>query len=155
MLRGQVRLIAFYLPESKRTAEVVSNKGMTLLEVLVVIMIVGILAAVSVSMLQGRVGEAKLSEGKAIAGSIVVALRAYYAQYGEASVANPSLTTLGIRASDLDGTYFDPSHFSWTGAYVGNADPPFTFTVTIQTPPEIITPSRITIDHNGVWTEIP
>jgi len=128
---------------------------MTLLEILVVIMIVGILAAVSVSMLQGRVNEAKISEGKAIAGSIVVSLRAYYAQNGSASVSNPGLATLGIRGSDLDGTYFDPSNFSWTGAYVGNADPPFTFLVTIQTPPDIITPSRITLDHNGIWTEIP
>jgi len=134
---------------------VVSKKGMTLLEILVVIMIVGILAAVAVSMLQGRVNEAKISEGKAIAGSIVVSLRAYYAQNGSASVSNPGLATLGIRGNDLDGTYFDPSNFSWTGAHVGNADPPFTFLVTIQTPEEIITPSRITLDHNGIWTEIP
>ena len=154
MLRGQVRLIV-YLPKLKRTAKVISKKGMTLLEVLVVIMIVGILAAVAVSMLQGRINEAKISEGKAIAGSIAVALRAYYAQNDQASVSNPGLTTLGIRGSDLDGTYFDPSHFSWTGAYVGNSDPPFTFTVTVQTPEDILTPSRITLDQNGVWTEIP
>ena len=56
------------------------RKGFTLIELMVVILIVGILAAVAIPILRGRIDAAKWSEGKAMMGSIGTAIRAYHAE---------------------------------------------------------------------------
>jgi len=96
------------------------KKGFTLIELMVVIMIVGILAAVSVPMMSGRVDAAKWSEGSATAGSIRVGVRAYVAEHGttaaiadlEDQTADDILSELGFNAGDLTGTYFSASDFT-------------------------------------------
>jgi len=52
-----------------------SQRGYTLVELVVVILIVGILAGVSVPLYLGYTKEAKLAEGKAMAGSVMTALQ--------------------------------------------------------------------------------
>ena len=59
-----------------------SRKGFTLIELMVVILIVGILAAVAIPLMRGRIDSAKWSEGKAIMGTIATALRAHIAEKG-------------------------------------------------------------------------
>ena len=59
-----------------------NRKAFTMVELMVVVMIVGILAAVAVPMMTGRVDAAKWSEGKAAMGTIASALRAYAAEKG-------------------------------------------------------------------------
>lgn len=104
-----------------------NRKGFTLIELMVVILIVAILAAVAIPILRGRIESAKWSEGAAIAGTIKTAAKVAYAEdsatapTGAINVA-ATLTILGFQAADLTGHYFDATHFtidSYDGA--GNA----------------------------------
>jgi len=90
------------------------KKGFTLVELMVVVLIVGILAAVSIPLMQGRVDAAKWSEGKAGGGSIHTAARAFQAEKGAAYDYSSGVSlwstapgdNLGFIATDLNGTYF-------------------------------------------------
>jgi len=60
-----------------RSLKIGKNKdrsGFTLVELMVVIMIAGILAAVAVPLLRGRIDSAKWSEGMAMMGTVATAL---------------------------------------------------------------------------------
>ena len=96
------------------------RRGFTLVELMVVILIVGILAAVAVPILRGRIEQAKWSEAAATAGAIRTAIRAYYAENSTAAVAmagstvDTVQTTLGFTAGDLTGRYFQANNFTIT-----------------------------------------
>ncbi|MBN2314130.1 MAG: type II secretion system protein [Sedimentisphaerales bacterium] len=100
------------------------RKGFTLVELMVVILIVGILAAVAIPLMQGRIDKAKWSEANAAAGTIRTAVRAYAA---ETSVTNAATVcagntcddsdvqeALGFSSTDLDGTYFEADCYEIT-----------------------------------------
>jgi prepilin-type N-terminal cleavage/methylation domain-containing protein len=125
------------------------RKGFTLIELMVVILIVGILAAVSIPLMRGRIDSAKWSEGKAIMGTIATSLRAHVAEKGAAYTKAPSLSQLGFSSKDLDGTYFTSSDFSWSIT----AHDPIAFTITAKAPSGITSPSQITMNEKGVFTE--
>jgi len=96
------------------------RKGFTLIELMVVILIVGILAAVAVPILRGRIEQAKWSEGAASAGASKTAIRAYYAEDPTACAALAGTTVascevaLGFTAGDLTGRYFNSANFTIT-----------------------------------------
>ncbi|MFH1716187.1 MAG: prepilin-type N-terminal cleavage/methylation domain-containing protein [Planctomycetota bacterium] len=133
-----------------------SRKGFTLIEVMIVIIIVGILAAVAIPMMQGRIDSAKWSEGKAIMGAIARALRAHVAEKGIGFSAVPTLEQLGFGPGDLNCTYFSggesgAGNFSW----VINSRSPLDFLVTATAPAGISNPSQVTLDQAGKFTEVP
>jgi len=107
-----------------------SRKGFTLIELMVVILIVGILAAVAVPIMRGRIDSAKWSEANASAGAIRTAIRAYIAEKGpnhdysdvEGGLDDSTIqSNLGFSGSDLAGAYFDQADYVISAVV---ADPP-------------------------------
>ena len=110
-----------------------SRKGFTLIELMVVVLIVGILAAIAIPILRGRIDAAKWSEGKSMLGSIATAIRAYHAEHGiygdPPTTFDVGPTGLGfdLANGDLDGTYFLNTDFS--GLLSVTMDPALTFLI--------------------------
>jgi prepilin-type N-terminal cleavage/methylation domain-containing protein len=138
--------------------QVMSRKGFTLVELMVVILIVAILAAVAIPIMRGRIDAAKWSEGKAMMGTIATALRAYCA---ECDNDIPDLTVLtgpkfdqylGFRDGDLDGTYFDKTNFQIiSGQYIVQTNV-LDFVIEGTKGSGINDPDSYTLDQDGVWT---
>jgi len=109
-----------------------SKRGFTLVELMVVILIVAILAAVAIPILRGRIDDAKWSEGRAMMGSIATSIRAWCAEKGPDyddgtdPVYPLTLADLGFYTNDLMGTYFEDTDFSFSVTACG---PPPGFTV--------------------------
>ena len=106
-----------------------SSKGFTMVELMVVVLIVGILAAVAVPLMSGRVDASKWSEAKAAMGTIASALRAYAAETGGFS-SKPDLSDIGISDNELDGTYFTHDAYAITSASASNGQVSFVITCT-------------------------
>ena len=91
-----------------------SRKGFTLVELMVVVVIVALLAALLIPMLTARIEAARWSEGKAGAGTIATALRAYVIERAE---LEPSLPVASIQIqnfmnlADLHGKYFEAINY--------------------------------------------
>ena len=133
------------------------EKGFTLIELMVVLFIIGVLSAVAVSYMRGRTDSAKWSEGKAIAGSIRTAARAYIAEKGNGyTFAGTTLTQLGFAAGDLSGKYFQDGDYKIVFTdVVGGAPPNYLITLTSsKTGDAPQAPSSITLDQDGTLTEI-
>ena len=131
-----------------------SKKGFTLIELMVVVLIVGILAAVAIPILRGRIDSAKWSEGKAMMGSIATALRAYHAEKGPSgtppsSITGSGNTELGFTNADLTGTYFVDTDFTMASVTMD----PLGFTISC-TPGDgdPANPGTVTLNEAGTWT---
>ncbi len=129
------------------------RSGFTLVELMVVIMIVAILAAVTVPLMRGRIDAAKWSEGKAMVGTIVTALRAYGAEKGDDGTWPPSLIQLGFVPGDLTSAYFVDADFTWANAaYDSTLTPSLTYTISCTPSTTTLVPATVTLTHLGVWT---
>ena len=81
------------------------QQGFTLIELMIVVAIIGILAAVAIPAYQDYIARAQASEGAELLGGLKTGIAEYYGTYG----AVPNLTTAG----QLDNT-------TKTGKYVSN-----------------------------------
>ncbi|UCF15234.1 MAG: prepilin-type N-terminal cleavage/methylation domain-containing protein, partial [Phycisphaerales bacterium] len=99
------------------------GRGFTLVELMAVIVVVAILAAVAIPLLQGRIDKSKWSEACATAGTVRRATRAYAAETSVGTAQgltgndlNDAATrsALGFSAADLEGTYFTAADYTIT-----------------------------------------
>ena len=137
--------------------------GFTLIELMVVVLIVGILAAVAIPILRGRSDAAKWSEGKVMLGTIATAIRAYAGEKGPGSTDLPTALDVGatglgfdVTNGDLDGTYFSNECFSFECTSIV----PVVFTITCDAtkstrPEPPTTPSAYTLNQSGHFEAIP
>jgi type IV pilus assembly protein PilA len=95
---------------------IMTKKGFTLIELMVVILIVGILAAVAIPIIASRIDSAKWAEANAMAGTIKVAAKVYFVETGKKITGSlgdaENQKALGLTVSDLTGTYFVPGDYT-------------------------------------------
>jgi type IV pilus assembly protein PilA len=108
------------------------EQGFTLVELLIVILIVGILAAVAIPLYLGYTKDAKLAEGKALLGSVMTALQGCVQAKGsgQSCAVSEIVNRVGISTAGAtgDGRWTVTTSGSLT---VSSASPP-TFSGTIQ-----------------------
>ncbi|NQT62444.1 MAG: prepilin-type N-terminal cleavage/methylation domain-containing protein [Candidatus Marinimicrobia bacterium] len=86
-----------------------NDRGFSLLELMVVIVIIGVLAAIAIPIYGNSVEKAKQAEADVALGSIRSQLRIYYAEFGSYPDG------LGVSVIEADWGYFQPGEL--TGAY--------------------------------------
>ena len=94
-----------------------NRKGFTLIELIIVVIIIGILAAIAGPMMMGNVKKAKAAEAIAALGAIRTAERLYYAEnnhYGAATLGAWNTGDLKpyLSNTDLSGLYFDSNAYN-------------------------------------------
>jgi len=90
------------------------KKSFTLIELMIVVIIVGVLAAVAAPMMRNSINQAIRAEAIAGIGTIKTAERVYYTEYGTYltivfppdSARDNQFQALGMKTTDLDCVYF-------------------------------------------------
>jgi len=105
------------------------NKSFTLIELMMVVIIVGVLAATAAPIMRKSIIRSKWTEGVVALGQIKTTERVYYMEYGTyagfgISQSAAGLTTLGLRPTDFDGMYFSNNSFfvtvvTFDSTYIG------------------------------------
>ncbi|MDA3871698.1 MAG: prepilin-type N-terminal cleavage/methylation domain-containing protein [Candidatus Marinimicrobia bacterium] len=127
-----------------------NQAGFTLVELMIVIVIVGILAAVAVPIYQSNINKAKMSECDAALGTIRTALRVNFAENGNypTNAANTQVVGaagLDVGTIDLTGKYFDPDMYT-----IESDSATVTYTITCANT-DIFAIAR-TLDQDGEFT---
>ena len=132
------------------------RKGFTLVELLVVIIIVGILAAVSIPMMTGNLQRARATEAVAALGAIRNQLRLVYAEtrdYTDHPTSDTAIGTgsvvgyvPGFTSGDLDGTLYTDGCYQITNISSTS------FEITATSPDTSKVDGNISINDAGIIT---
>ena len=133
-----------------RQRQLENARGFTLVELMVVILIIGVLAAVAIPILRGHTDSVKWSEGKATMGSIATALRAYIVESGASFSRRPTASQLGFSSGDLEGAYFTSRSYWW----VIIDDDPIRYLIIARAPRGIRSPVLVILDQSGQFSEL-
>jgi prepilin-type N-terminal cleavage/methylation domain-containing protein len=134
------------------------GKGFTLVELMVVVLIVAVLAAILVPYLTARLEAARWSEGKAGCGTLATALRAMWAEQGEENWLAATDPEAYLTIGDLRGKYFSIGDYTITFG-TPTTEYPITYTIAVSQPsnPTTVvtwTKGGYSLNHEGRWTEL-
>ena len=142
-----------------------TRRAFTLVELMVVVLIVGILAAVALPLFAGRISSGKWTEAKSAAGTIRTAVRTYWSEKGGTTYTGSyaaDLTggvavfgpKLGINPSDLAGTYFGSGCYNIDSVNAATGNCVITVDSTVDPGPSggPSSPTHETMDENGNWS---
>ena len=90
------------------------QKGFTLIELMIVIAIIGILAAIAIPAYQNYTIRAQVSEGSSLIGGLETAFDECYANHGTAAAPCDNNTDLGVK-NTISGTYVSAVTFNAPG----------------------------------------
>lgn len=92
------------------------QNGFTLIELMVVILIVGVLAAAAIPLMRGNIDRSKWAEANAAAGAIRSAVKVYFIETGNTVTGSLNDATvqqaLSYQPADLNGTYFGVTDYT-------------------------------------------
>ena len=111
-----------------------STAGFTLIELMIVVIIVAVLAAVGIPLMRGNVDRAKLSEADAGLGTIRTAVRSKIAESGAPATTiagNATRTEFNFKLGDLTGRYFDDNDYSYTLTTNATATAPAVYCISV------------------------
>ena len=104
---------------SKERVQMRSEKGVTLVELVLVLVILGILAAMAIPMYQGAKSKSRATEAMDALSAIRKTLWVYYAEYGAYPAPAGTVAVLGLgldlSETDLNGTFFDFDDYRYVG----------------------------------------
>jgi len=94
------------------------QNGFSLVELMIVIVIIGVLAAIAVPIYTSNVQKAKMSEADASLGTIRTQARIYYGQNGAYPTVAVAADVVGaawndIKAGELTGKYFSDASYTY------------------------------------------
>jgi type IV pilus assembly protein PilA len=89
-----------------------NDKGFTLIEFIIVILIITILSVLAIPILQGFIKKAVMTEAITALGAIKNLQKQYYVEHGEYASVSDITDLPGISAGDLNGTYFSEGCYS-------------------------------------------
>jgi len=126
------------------------RKGFTLVEMLIVVIIIGVLAAIAIPQFMGVVRKSKISEAKTTLRSMLNAEKVYFVEYNQFT----------LNFEDADPVYndgapentYDTANWQYTLA-MGADLQELTITANEKRGGVLVPGSTITIDHNGVFAE--
>lgn len=107
MIRAPSPGLEWFMPKDRRMTMILNKRGFTLIELIIVVIIIGILAAIAVPMMQTNTLKAKQTEVLAALGVIRSAERQYYVEYqAYTDVTSDQWTTAGPLGQYLSGPDF-------------------------------------------------
>ncbi|MHC4334606.1 MAG: prepilin-type N-terminal cleavage/methylation domain-containing protein [Planctomycetota bacterium] len=137
-----------------------NKKGFTLIELMVVVLIVAVLAAILFPYMAGRLEAARWAEGKAGCGTLATAVRAMWAEMGEESFPATLTPAECLTKEDLRGKYFSIGDYTIVIDLEPDGDYPVGYEISVDQPSDSTvtglnwTKAGYKLDHMGLWEEL-